>query len=104
MSSSSSRRGGALAAILIGLTVVLGLILVAAVGAGVYLANHVRIEEAHGKTTVETPFGSLRVRRNARVGATGVPVYPGAARDDDSRRLAGVEIDMAAWMAANSAL
>jgi hypothetical protein len=50
---------------------------------------------APGDTTVETPFGSVRVRDNARLDPKhmGVPIYPGAVRVHDSRNLASFHFD-----------
>ena len=64
---------------------------------GLYVADHVRVTErdARGETTVETPFGSVHVRDNARFDPKhmGVPIYPGAIREEDSRKLASFRFD-----------
>ena len=94
---SINRRGGALAGILIGILV---LVVVAAAGlglAGLYIARNVKVTEkdVHGEqTTVETPFGTLRVRERTRLDPKqlGIPVYPGAIRQDDNK-LASFEFD-----------
>ncbi len=95
MPSGSSRHGGALSAVLIGLAVLLMLAAAAAIGAGVYLARNVTVRETRGQTVVETPFGSLRVREAAPFDPAhlGMPVYPGAVRRDDGRKLASFELD-----------
>ncbi|HUD98019.1 MAG TPA: hypothetical protein VMR62_00485 [Bryobacteraceae bacterium] len=91
------RRGGALAGILL-MVLMLGVLGIAAlVTTGLYFADHVRVTErdARGEATLETPFGTVRVRDNARFDPRhmGVPVYPGAVRDDESRKLASFRFD-----------
>ena len=51
--------------------------------------------DARGETTLDTPFGTVHVRDNARLDPKhmGVPVYPGAVRDDNSRKLASFHFD-----------
>jgi hypothetical protein len=93
----NSRRGGALAGIIL-VVLMLGLLGIAAlVATGLYVADHVSVTEsrAHGETTVETPFGTIRVRDNARLGPRnmGVPIYPGAVREEGSRKLASFHFD-----------
>jgi hypothetical protein len=93
----SPRHGGVVAGVLIGL-----LVLVVVVGAGLmltgmYVAKNVKVihKDLHGEqTTVETPFGTLRVRERARLDPRqmGMPVYPGATRVDDNK-LASFEFD-----------
>jgi hypothetical protein len=96
MQSTFGRRGGALAAILIGLAALLLLAVAISVGAGLYIARNVSVRESRGQTVVETPFGSLRVSEDAHFDPArfGVPVYPGAVRQDDRRRLASFEFDI----------
>ncbi|HWQ55815.1 MAG TPA: hypothetical protein VN442_19160 [Bryobacteraceae bacterium] len=93
---SSNTRGGALVGILIGLMAVVGVALVIAVGAGMYVSRHVTVRESRGRTTIETPFGSVQLREGGRFDPAhfGVPVYPGAARQEDSRKLASFELDL----------
>jgi hypothetical protein len=91
------RRGGALAGIIL-TVLMLGVLGIAAlVGTGLYIADHVSVTEtsARGETTVETPFGTVRVRDHARLDPKhmGVPIYPGAVREDDSRKLASFHFD-----------
>ncbi len=95
MASGSSRRGGVLSAVLIGLAVLLMLAGAAAIGAGVYLARSITVRESHNQTVVETPFGTLRVREAPPFNPAhlGLPVYPGAVREDDDRKLASFELD-----------
>lgn len=91
------RRGGALAGIVLTVLILGCLGIAALVGTGVYIADHVRVTErsARGETTVETPFGSVRVRDNSRFDPKhmGVPIYPGAVREEDSRKLASFRFD-----------
>jgi hypothetical protein len=93
----NSRRGGALAGIML-MVLMIGVLGIAVlVGTGVYVADNWRVTEsdAHGEATVETPFGAIHVRDNARVDPKhmGVPIYPGAIRDEDSRKLASFRFD-----------
>jgi len=93
----NNRRGGALAGIML-VVLMLGVLGIAAlVTTGVFVADHVSVTEsdARGETTVETPFGSLRVRDRAKLDPKhmGVPIYPGAVREDDSRKLASFHFD-----------
>jgi len=96
MASAGERRhGGALAAVLIAMAVVVAVGLIAAIGAGLYIARNVTVREARGGKIVETPFGSVRVREGGRFDPAhfGVPVYPGAERSEDNRKLASFEFD-----------
>jgi hypothetical protein len=91
------RRGGALAGIML-TVLMLGVLGIAVlVTTGLYVADHVRVTEsdARGETTVETPFGTVRVRDRARLDPKhmGVPIYPGAVREEDSRKLASFHFD-----------
>jgi len=93
----NSRRGGIIAGFML-MVLVVGILGIAAlVSTGLYVADHVRVTEygARGETTVETPFGSVHVRDNARFDPKhmGVPIYPGAVRDEDSRKLASFRFD-----------
>ncbi len=90
-------RGGVLAGILL-VILILGVLVVAAlVSTGLYIAHNVRVTErtARGETTVETPFGTVRVRESSRFDPErlGLPVYPGAVREEDSRKLASLHFD-----------
>ncbi|HTQ58531.1 MAG TPA: hypothetical protein VMI94_28910 [Bryobacteraceae bacterium] len=91
-------RGGAIAGIVLTVLVLAILSVVSLASLGVYVAGHWRVSgwDARGESTLETPFGSVRLRENDRVGpaAMGVPVYPGAVRDDDSRKLTTFRIDL----------
>jgi hypothetical protein len=92
-----SRRGGIIAGVML-MVLMLGVLGIAAlVTTGLYVASHVRVTEtsAGGETTVETPFGAVRVRDNARFDPKhmGVPIYPGAVRQRDCRNLASFHFD-----------
>jgi len=91
------RRGGALAGIVLAMLVLGVLGLITLVSTGVYVADQISVSErdALGQTTVETPFGSIRVRESDHISpeALGVPVYPGAVRDHDCRKLASFHLD-----------
>src|ERR1022692_2654468 len=91
------RRGGALAGIMLMVLMLGALGIAALVATGLYIADHVSVTEsdARGETTVETPFGTVRVRDHARLDPKhmGVPIYPGAVREHDSRKLASFHFD-----------
>ena len=92
-------RGGALAGVAIGVLVLSVLAAVALLWTGVYVAQNVRVshnsEANKDQVTVETPFGSMRVRQSdAGPQQLGVPVYPGAQRIEDHRKLARFEFDL----------
>jgi hypothetical protein len=95
--SRNSRRGGALAGII--LTVLtLGLLgLTVLVAIGLHVAHNVRVTDSatRDETTVETPFGSLHVRENDSLDPQhmGVPIYPGAVRERHSRKHASLRFD-----------
>ena len=92
----SQSRGGALLGIMLSVVLLGALGVAALVCTGLYVADNTRVTEcdAHGVTTVETPFGSIRVRES-RLDPTalGVPLYPGAIRDPDSHKLADFHLD-----------
>lgn len=96
---SNSERGGVIGAILLVIGVMVLVAMVITVGAGLYLAHHVRVDAAdgdHGKNVnVETPFGSVHVREDSTFDPKrfGVPVYPGAMLDSDHHKLAKVELN-----------
>jgi hypothetical protein len=91
------RRGGALAGIML-MTLMLGALGIAAlVTMGLFVAGHFSVTEndARGETMIDTPFGSVHVRDSDRLDPKhmGVPIYPGAVREHDSRKLASVHFD-----------
>jgi hypothetical protein len=91
------RHGGVIAGVMLTILVLGVLGIATLVTTGLYVADHVRVTErdARGETTVETPFGSVHVRDNARFDPKhmGVPIYPGAIREEDSRKLASFRFD-----------
>ena len=77
---------GVLAAILL-----LGVLAVAGIFmAGMYFADNIHVEKTHnGKSEtvrVETPIGTMQVKAHKKLDPKliGVPVYPGAVREDDN--------------------
>jgi hypothetical protein len=93
----NNRRGGAIASILL-IILVLGIMgIMALVSTSLYVADHVRVtdRDSRGVTTVETPFGSVRVRENERLNPEqlGMPIYPGAVREHNSHKLASFHFD-----------
>jgi hypothetical protein len=93
----NSRHGGVIAGVMLAVLILGVLGIATLVTTGLYVADHVRVTErdARGETTVETPFGSVHVRDNARFDPKhmGVPIYPGAIREEDSRKLASFRFD-----------
>ncbi len=91
------RRGGAIAGIMLTMFIVGVVTIVAIVSTGLYVADHVRVSarNSNGDSTLETPFGSVRVRDSHALDPKhmGVPIYPGAVRDEDSRKLASFHFD-----------
>jgi hypothetical protein len=90
-------RGGTIAGVMLTVLVLALLAVAALVATGLYIAQNVRVTErgGGGQTTVETPFGSVRVREGGKLDPQqwGVPVYPGAVREEDSRKLASLRVD-----------
>ena len=91
------RRGGVVAGIMLTVLIVGVLGVAALVTTGLYVAENVRVtrRSAGDDTTVETPFGTIRVRESAKLDPRhlGVPIYPGAVRVDDTRKLASLHFD-----------
>jgi hypothetical protein len=87
-----------LAGIMLTLLILTGLAIAALVATGLFIAQNVRVNEsgARGETTVETPFASLRVRDSSNFdpALVGLPVYPGAVREPDSRKVASFHLDL----------
>ncbi len=94
----NGRHGGVVGGIILAVMVVSVLAVITLVGTGFYVADRVRVTEraGGGDTTIETPFGSLHVRDNVRLDPhqLGVPIYPGAVRDSDSREHASFRLDI----------
>jgi hypothetical protein len=87
-------RGGILAAILILLAILAcGVFLV--VSTGYVFIRNVAVTKSKGETRVETPIGTLRVKESSRFDSKtfGVPLYPGAQRNEDLHKPARVELD-----------
>lgn len=95
----NNQRGGAIAAILISVAVVGALAVAALIATALFVAKNVRVEKnVTGKSEnvrVETPFGSVRVQKRARLDPhqIGVPIYPGAEEISDDQKSASVELD-----------
>jgi hypothetical protein len=96
---SHSQRGGLVAGLLLTLGILALLALVGVVIGGLYVAHHIHVSKsdvARGETVnVDTPFGSMRFRHDAKVDPKrlGVPVYPGAVLNQDRHKLASFEFD-----------
>jgi hypothetical protein len=88
MKAYQSERGGLLAGVLVAILILAAVAVVAVFMAGMYLAENVHVEKgknAKGEIVqVETPIGSMRVQQYQRLDPKliGVPVYPGAVRED----------------------
>lgn len=92
---SDGQRGAVLAAVV--LSIMLGLAVVTAVliYVGWSFVRQVRVVETsrHG-TRIETPLGSLRVRKHdGDPRLLGIPVYPGAMRQDDHQGSASIQFE-----------
>jgi len=99
--SRNHRRGGALAGIILTMLIVGLAGFAALVSTGLYVADHVRVRGggSRGEATLETPFGAVRLRDRALLepGHLGVPIYPGAVRQHDSRKLGSFHFDFGDW-------
>jgi len=88
MKRSSSQTGGVLAGLLVAFLILAALAVVGVFVAGMYIADNIHVKKtrgAHGETVqVETPVGTMRVQehKNLDPKLIGVPVYPGAQRED----------------------
>jgi hypothetical protein len=88
MNRNSSERGGVLAGILLAFLILAALAVAGIFMAGMYLADNIHVQKtrgANGETVqVETPIGSMRVQEHKKLDPKliGVPVYPGAMRED----------------------
>jgi len=93
------QRGGVVGSLLLILGILVLATVVTIVAGGIYLARNVHVTASktqQGKdVTVETPFGSLNVREDARLDPKrlGVPLYPGAVLAQDHHKLAKVELN-----------
>lgn len=93
-----SRTGGVIRGMMIALGLLAACALFLVIGVAHRVAENVRFTESaeRGETRLETPFGSLRVRERGSLDpkSIGVPVYPGAERVEDGRRLASFSLDI----------
>src|SRR6516225_1451050 len=86
----NSQRGGVLAGVLVALLILAAFAVAGIFMAGMYLADNIHVqktESAKGDTVqVDTPVGSMRVQDHRKLDPKliGVPVYPGAIREDDN--------------------
>ena len=83
----------------------MGLVALAAVGVaclvlfGLYVAHNVRVEHTRNGSSetvlLDTPMGSMKVRPHQRLDpkSVGIPVYPGAVREDRDTNAASFEFD-----------
>ena len=90
MKPKHTQRGGVLAGVLVAFLILAALAVVGVFMAGMYLADNIQVHKtrnAKGETVqVDTPIGSMRVQEHKRLDpkVIGVPVYPGAVREDDN--------------------
>ncbi len=92
-----NRRGGVVLAVLLSLLAVAVLGFIVLVAGAVHMARNVHVMESSGKTVVETPVGSVTVRKGKRADPRllGIPVYPGAvAVENEEGKAATVELEM----------
>jgi len=88
MKTNHSERGGVLAGVLVAILILAALAVVGVFMAGMYFAENIRVEKgknAKGETVqVETPIGTMHVQQYQKLDpkVIGVPVYPGAVRED----------------------
>jgi hypothetical protein len=94
-----SPEAGGIVGVLIGLLALAGFALVAVFLFGIFVARNIHVEHtqtAAGESVrVETPVGSMQVRPHRRLDpkTVGIPVYPGAIREDDDGHAASFEFD-----------
>lgn len=99
MNPRPSQQGGILAGVLAAVLILAALAVAGVFVAGMYFADNIHVEKtrgANGDTVrVETPIGSMRVQEHKRLDPKliGVPVYPGAVRDDADGKAATVEFN-----------
>lgn len=88
MIKSHSERGGVLAGVLAAFLILAALAVIGIFFAGMYVADNIHVKKsrgANGETVqVDTPIGSMRVQEHKKLDPKliGVPVYPGALRED----------------------
>jgi len=99
MKRNHAQTGGVLAGVLVAVLILAALAVVGVFMAGMYFAENIHVEKtrgAHGETVkVDTPIGSMRVKAHQRLDPKliGVPVYPGAIREDEHGGGASFEFD-----------
>ncbi len=99
MKRNHSKTGGVLAGVLVAFLILAALAVVGVFMAGMYFAENIHVEKtrgAHGETVkVDTPIGSMRVQSHQKLDPKliGVPVYPGAIREDEHGGGASFEFD-----------
>jgi len=97
MPRNNSRSGGVLAGVLVAVLVLAALAVFGVFMAGIYLADNIHVEKSRGANgdtvRVETPIGSMRVQEHRKLDPKliGVPVYPGAIREDSDGRGASID-------------
>jgi len=88
MERKHSERGGVLAGVLLAFLILAALAVVGVFLGGMYLADNIHVQKTRGTNgetvEVETPIGSMRVQAHKKLDPKliGVPVYPGAVRED----------------------
>jgi len=91
----TKQSGGVLGGLILSLLILIAI--AAALIGGLAYFSEVRINTTQGRhgqiVNVETPIGSMRVQEHERLdpAAVGVPVYPGAVREERNGRSATVE-------------
>jgi hypothetical protein len=97
MKRSNSQKGGVLAGVVAAILILAALAVVGIFVAGMYFADNIHVQKtrsAKGDTVeVDTPIGSLRVKEHMKLDPKliGVPVYPGAMREDNDGHAASVD-------------
>jgi hypothetical protein len=97
MPRNNSQSGGVLAGVLGAVLILAALAVFGVFMAGLYLADNIHVEKSRGANgdtvKVETPIGSMRVQGHRKLDPKliGVPVYPGATREDSDG--SGASID-----------
>src|SRR5579864_1282620 len=88
MERRHSERGGVLAGVLAAFLILAALAVVGVFMAGVYVADNIHVQKTRGSNgetvQIETPIGSMRVQEHKKLDPKliGVPLYPGAVRED----------------------
>jgi hypothetical protein len=97
--SRRSPESGGIVGFLVGLLALACVALVAVFLFGIFVARNVHVEHrqtASGETVrVETPVGSIQVKPHQRLDpkTVGIPIYPGAFREDNDGHAASFEFD-----------